>query len=166
MAESPAPAGPERRALLLRWLLPAAVVIFLVDRVSKWLIIEGLGLPVLGSYEVWPPYLQFRMLWNTGINFGIGAGGGETTRWLLIALSIAISIGVVWWVLRRGTIGLAIGAGVLVGGAIGNAWDRVVYGAVADFLNMSCCGIDNPFSFNVADVAIFAGALWIALKAS
>ena len=52
-----------------------------------------------------------------------------------------------------------------VGGALGNAWDRLQYGAVADFLNMSCCGIDNPYAFNIADVAIFAGAALIALKA-
>lgn len=41
---------------------------------------------------------------------------------------------------------------------MGNVLDRVVYGAVADFLNMSCCGFTNPYAFNIADVAIFAGA--------
>ena len=54
---------------------------------------------------------------------------------------------------------LAIGA--IVGGALGNAFDRVFYGAVADFLNMSCCGITNPSSFNVADAFIFCGALFL-----
>jgi signal peptidase II len=51
-----------------------------------------------------------------------------------------------------------------VGGALGNALDRVLYGAVADFLNMSCCGIRNPYAFNLADVFIFAGAaglIWL-----
>ena len=52
-----------------------------------------------------------------------------------------------------------IAAGLLVGGALGNVVDRVLYGAVADFLNMSCCGIDNPFAFNIADVGIAAGAV-------
>ena len=56
-------------------------------------------------------------------------------------------------------------AGFLIGGAVGNAVDRVIYGAVADFLNMSVPGIDNPWSFNVADVAIFAGALGLAFFA-
>jgi signal peptidase II len=41
--------------------------------------------------------------------------------------------------------------------------DRLIYGAVADFLNMSCCGIDNPFAFNVADIAVFAGAFGMLL---
>ena len=49
---------------------------------------------------------------------------------------------------------------------MGNAFDRVVYGAVADFLNMSCCGFDNPYAFNVADIAIFAGAIGLAFFSS
>jgi signal peptidase II len=52
-----------------------------------------------------------------------------------------------------------VSAGLLIGGALGNVVDRVLYGAVADFLNMSCCGIENPYTFNVADIAIFAGAI-------
>ena len=50
-------------------------------------------------------------------------------------------------------------AGLLIGGALGNSLDRLIYGAVVDFLNMSCCGIENPFVFNLADVAIFLGAI-------
>jgi signal peptidase II len=52
-----------------------------------------------------------------------------------------------------------------VGGALGNVVDRLAYGAVADFLNMSCCGIDNPYAFNVADIAIFFGAVGLILFA-
>jgi signal peptidase II len=52
---------------------------------------------------------------------------------------------------------------LLVGGALGNVVDRVIYGAVADFLNMSCCGFTNPYAFNVADISIFAGAIGLAL---
>ncbi|MDD9978204.1 MAG: signal peptidase II, partial [Boseongicola sp.] len=51
----------------------------------------------------------------------------------------------------------------VIGGALGNVIDRVIYGAVADFLNMSCCGFDNPWSFNVADIAIFVGAAGLIL---
>ena len=59
-----------------------------------------------------------------------------------------------------------ISAGLLIGGALGNAFDRVVYGAVADFLNMSCCGFDNPYAFNIADIAIFSGAIGLAFFSS
>ncbi len=58
-----------------------------------------------------------------------------------------------------------LSAGLLVGGALGNVVDRLAYGAVADFLNMSCCGIENPYAFNVADIAIFAGAAGLVLFA-
>ena len=53
---------------------------------------------------------------------------------------------------------------MIIGGALGNVWDRLQYGAVADFINMSCCGIRNPFAFNVADAAIFAGAALLLLS--
>jgi signal peptidase II len=68
------------------------------------------------------------------------------------------------WIRREGAGRWAqISAGLLVGGALGNVIDRIVYGAVADFLNMSCCGIENPYAFNVADIAIFAGAIGLIL---
>ena len=56
-----------------------------------------------------------------------------------------------------------VAAGLVIGGALGNVVDRIAYGAVADFLNMSCCGISNPYSFNIADIAVFAGALGLLL---
>lgn len=152
-------------SLLLRIILPVAVLIFALDRLSKVWIVDWLDLKNLLSLDVVPPFLNLRMAWNTGINFGIGGGGPEETRWVLIGLSVVISAALLWWVLRRKDRALAYGAGAVIGGALGNAWDRVEWGAVADFLNMSCCGIHNPFSFNIADIAIFLGAVWIALKA-
>ena len=56
-----------------------------------------------------------------------------------------------------------VSGGVLVGGALANVIDRLIYGYVLDFLNMSCCGIENPFVFNLADVFIFAGAIGLIL---
>jgi signal peptidase II len=56
-----------------------------------------------------------------------------------------------------------LAAGLLIGGALGNVVDRLLYGAVVDFLNMSCCGIVNPYAFNIADVEIFIGAVGVAL---
>lgn len=152
-------------SLLLRIILPVAVLIFALDRLSKVWIVDWLDLKNLLSLDVVPPFLNLRMAWNTGINFGIGGGGPDETRWVLIGLSVVISAALLWWVLRRKDRALAYGAGAVIGGALGNAWDRVEWGAVADFLNMSCCGIHNPFSFNIADIAIFLGAVWIALKA-
>ena len=78
--------------------------------------------------------------------------------------SLAISAWVFLWVRREpGNRMAQISAGILIGGALGNVIDRLIYGAVADFLNMSCCGIANPYAFNIADVAIFAGAIALVL---
>lgn len=152
---------PKRAGLTLAI---AALVVLLVDQASKAWVLYGLDLEHFGEIEVWPPWFNLRMAWNRGINFGLFASGSEAARWVLIGLAVAISAGLTVWALRRRTSAFALGTGILVGGALGNALDRVVYGAVADFLNTSCCGFDNPYAFNVADVAIFLGAAVIALK--
>ena len=83
---------------------------------------------------------------------------------VLILLAVAISAWVIRWAKRDGFGRWSlISAGLLVGGAAGNVMDRIAYGYVADFLNMSCCGIENPYAFNVADIAIFAGAIGLIL---
>ena len=83
---------------------------------------------------------------------------------LHIGLALVISGWVIHW-MRQNRFGkwAELSAGVLVGGALGNVIDRIWYGAVADFLNMSCCGFENPYAFNVADIAIFAGAFGLVL---
>lgn len=141
-----------------------AAWVFLLDQASKLLIVEWLDLKTRGVIEVWDPVLTLRMAWNTGVNFGIL--GGANLRWFLIALALAICVFVLVWVRREGGGRLVhLSAGLLVGGALGNVLDRVVYGAVADFLNMTCCGIENPYAFNVADISIFAGAIGLILFA-
>jgi signal peptidase II len=144
-----------------------AGIVFVLDQVTKVWIVHGLELKSRLAIDVLPPYLNLRMAWNTGVNFGLFSGGSDVLRWALVVLSLAIALGVWLWV-RRMPAGrmVRISAGLLVGGALGNAVDRVLYGAVADFLNMSCCGWDNPWAFNVADIAIFAGAFGLLLFAA
>ena len=136
---------------------------FLVDQASKFFVVHVLALREVGQIEVLPPLLNFHMAWNQGINFGLLADSSNLAKWILIAIALLISGFVYYWVSkdRPGRIGL-IAAGLLIGGALGNVVDRLLYGAVADFLNMSCCGIVNPYAFNVADISIFAGALGLA----
>lgn len=150
----------------MKFLARAAIVTLLLDQLSKWLVVHKMGLLELGEIDVWPPYLTFRMAWNRGVNFGLFGSGGDATRWILIALALAISIWVVLW-MRKARLGVLaqISAGLLVGGALGNVVDRLLYGAVADFLNMSCCGIENPFAFNIADIGVFGGAIGLVLFA-
>lgn len=143
----------------LRHMTLAAVAVFVIDQLSKLLVVQILDLKTKGIITVLDPFLVFRMAWNTGINFGIGSGSGDLMRWILIALALGISGWILWWMHRdRPGRWVQISAGLVIGGALGNVIDRVIYGAVADFLNMSCCGFENPWSFNVADIAIFVGA--------
>ncbi|MGR3343034.1 MAG: signal peptidase II [Paracoccaceae bacterium] len=137
-----------------------AAAVFVVDQLSKFLVVQVLDLRSVGSIDVFPPFLTFRMAWNQGINFGLFSNDAQVMRWVLIAVAVLIATWVAIWVRNEQSGRLAqSAAGLLIGGAAGNGADRLIYGAVADFLNMSCCGIDNPFAFNVADAAIFAGAL-------
>ena len=141
-----------------------AAAIFVLDQITKVAVVFGLDLKSRGEIDVLPPLLNFRMAWNRGINFGLFAGDSDWTRWVLIAIALAISAWVVWWLAREDEGRLAyLSGGLLVGGAIGNVIDRILYGAVADFLNITCCGIENPWSFNVADISIFAGAFGLIL---
>jgi signal peptidase II len=141
-----------------------AAMVFVIDQITKLAVVFGLNLIDRGEIDVIPPFLNFRMAWNYGVNFGLLSGQTEITRWLLILLALGISAWVWRWTARapHGPWARA-SAGVLIGGALGNVVDRLAYGAVADFLNMSCCGIENPYAFNVADIAIFAGAIGLVL---
>lgn len=135
-----------------------ALVIFVADQVSKYWILNVLDLDRVLAIDVLPPYLNFRMAWNQGINFGLF--GDFDLRWILVGVALAVTAFVIWWVRREGgTVWTHMSAGLLIGGALGNVIDRVLYGAVADFLNMSCCGIENPYAFNIADIAVFVGAV-------
>ena len=148
----------------LVWL--TALLTLVIDQATKLLVVWGLDLASTGVIDVAPPWLTFRMAWNRGVNFGLLAADAELMRWALVALALGISAWVAIWMWRSEHGPLArVSAGLLIGGAVGNVVDRIAYGAVADFLNMSCCGIDNPYAFNVADIAIFAGALGLVLFA-
>lgn len=148
----------------MRRLALAALVTLAVDQATKLGVIHGLNLRERGEIDVIDPLLNFRWAENRGVNFGLFSNSAEPMRWLLIALALVISAWVIRWVQREG-FGLwaQLSAGILVGGAFGNVIDRLAYGYVADFLNMSCCGLENPYAFNVADIAIFAGALGLVV---
>ncbi|WP_434289987.1 signal peptidase II [Celeribacter sp. SCSIO 80788] len=148
----------------MRTTILAALITFVIDQLSKWAVVQGMNLKEVGQIDVLSPYLVFHMAWNRGANFGLLSGHGDLLRWGWVVLAVVISTWVMFWVRRERFSALGqISAGLLVGGALGNAIDRIVYGAVADFLNMSCCGFANPYSFNVADIAIFAGAFGLIL---
>ncbi|MCR9126897.1 MAG: signal peptidase II [Rhodobacteraceae bacterium] len=137
----------------------AAIFAFLIDQASKYLVVVWMDLAHRRAIDVMPPYLNLRYGENRGINFGILDGAPDMMRWILVALSLVIILAVLVWMVRgHKPLAMRLGAGLLIGGALGNVLDRVLYGYVLDFLNMSCCGINNPFVFNLADAFIFLGA--------
>ena len=144
----------------MRIIFWAGFAAFAIDQISKYVVIHMMELARIRSIDVLPPLVNFRYGENRGINFGLFGGGSEASRWILIVLATIICVAVIWWARKNAETRLAqFSAGLLIGGALANVFDRLVYGYVLDFLNMSCCGINNPFVFNIADVFIFAGAL-------
>ena len=158
----------------MRLMFGTALGIFLLDQIIKFFVlfrVFGLTwaqvtvpsgqLPYPPTVDVFPPFLVLSMAWNRGVNFGLFAA--FDMRWVLIGVAFAITGAVIWWLNRvGGSKWVYISGGFLIGGAMGNVIDRFFYGAVADFLNMSCCGFTNPYAFNVADIAIFIGAVGLA----
>ena len=150
----------------LRLGLPIAATILVADQVSKWWMLEVARLPEIGQIRLLaagPFGLDLTMVWNRGVTFGLLSGDGAWNHLALALLAAAIAAFLLRWMARAENRLTAIALGAVVGGAIGNVIDRILYGAVADFLNMSCCGIANPWAFNVADIAVFAGAIGLVL---
>jgi len=109
-------------------------------------------------------FFRIVMVWNSGVSFGMLNTGEETTRWLLTVLAVGISIGLVFWLRQMNKRLQVIAIGLVIGGALGNAIDRVRYGAVADFFDLHVAGYSWP-AFNVADAGITVGVLLLLLDA-
>ena len=134
-------------------------VFLILDQLSKWFVVFYLELQQKLYLNLNNPFINFYMAWNKGINFGLFEGDSVVQAYLLTAISIVISIVFCIW-LRNSTIFIIhMLAALVVGGALGNAIDRLLHGAVADFINVTCCGFRNPYSFNLADVFIFIGLI-------
>lgn len=138
-----------------------AFIIYWSDRLSKMLVVEAMDLRGKIAIDVYPPYFNLRMAWNKGINFGLFGSDAEATRYIISTAAFLTVVALIVWVRRQRGTAVPVSVGLIVGGACGNVWDRISYGAVADFINVTCCGFDNPYSFNIADAAIFIGVMGI-----
>ncbi len=144
-----------------------AGIIFLLDQLSKYWIIH-LFWPAQGcapldqalSYKcrfVVTPFMDLTMAWNKGVSYGLFAQHSDMGRYLLIGFSVLAMIGFFIWLGSVTGRFLALGIGLVIGGAAGNMLDRINYEAVADFVSLHAFGY-YWYIFNVADVAIVAGA--------
>ena len=141
-----------KSASMLRLGLSIAVAWFLIDQVSKWWILNS----VMRPPRVIPMTEFFNLVLghNTGVSFGLF---GDTSPWLLMAFALAMVIGLVIWLKRAENRLTAIALGLIIGGALGNALDRLRHGAVTDFLDFYVATYHWP-AFNLADVGIVSGS--------
>ena len=144
-----------KRFLILALILATSVASALFVRDSlTGADLNGITLLPLGIASL---NLQYTI--NTGVNFGL-AGEASTTRQLLlsgVALLICLTIAI--WGMRSKQRWAAAAAGLFAGGGVANAYERIAFGGVFDYLNVSTRLFDNPFSFNLADIYIFLGLI-------
>ncbi|MEA1943118.1 MAG: signal peptidase II [Pseudomonadota bacterium] len=159
--------------------LALAIAIIVLDQLSKWIVLnvlnfsppgclefqraegaERFALPnTCGHIEV-SPVFDLTMVWNKGVSFGLLGADGPVGRFILVAFSLAVAALLVAGLLGYGPVKAvrrlqAVAFGFIIGGAIGNAIDRTLFGAVVDFLNFS--DVYFPYVFNIADVGINLG---------
>jgi signal peptidase II len=141
-----------------RWLWLAAGVVIADLATKAWVTAafrEGQELPVTSFFSLVLAY-------NTGAAFSFLAGAGGWQRWFFTAIAVAASVLLVWMLRRGGSRLLSLGLTLILGGALGNLWDRVTLGRVTDFLLFHYAGWSWP-AFNIADSAITVGAACIIL---
>jgi signal peptidase II len=141
--------------------LAVALAAAAVDQAIKLWIIFGTDLGAGGRIELLP-FLDLVLTWNTGISYGLFPQEGPLGQWALLALK-AIAAALLWiWLARASSRLTAVALGLIIGGAIGNAIDRLAHGAVADFVLLHVTTASFNFKwyvFNIADAAIVGGVV-------
>jgi signal peptidase II len=151
------PRPNETRTLIQRGFLISCLVIIL-DQASKyWIVHHLMASPRI--IEV-TPFFNVVMVWNKGASFGLFSSSWPWAQFFLGGLALVICVVLAVWLRNVKTHWLAASLGLLIGGALGNAIDRVVYQAVADFLDFHVAGYHWP-SFNCADIAITVGVIML-----
>jgi signal peptidase II len=159
--------------------LITAALIFALDQFSKYMVIVPFDLRNRGSSIEIVSFFDLRWVENWGVSMGIFGNAAcssfgmtpEVTatcnqvRWLLIALTGAISIAVLVWLWREKNRQDVLALGLILGGALGNIVDRVRFGHVVDFADLHFGDIRPFLVFNVADAAITIGVVILLMRA-
>lgn len=135
------------------------VAAFVLDQAFKLFMFQVVDIEARQVITV-APVLDLVMAWNYGISFGLFRQDAEIGRWLLIAFKVLAVALILWWLWRAESRLTALALGLIAGGAAGNALDRLIHGAVADFFAFHITTATWQFRwyvFNLADVAIVAG---------
>jgi signal peptidase II len=155
-----------------------AVAVLIVDQLSKTAALKAFikacpgvtAHPLSGGLDQCTlplsSVLQFTLVWNPGMSFGLGRDHGDIARWVFGVFAIGVAGALAWWAHKNEKRLFTAAAGLLIGGALGNVIDRFRYGAVVDFIDVKPLlhGL-FPWVFNVADSAITVGAALLLLEA-
>lgn len=146
----------------LRWLWLSAIA-FGLDQVTKQLVLKNMAL--YDSIQI-VPFFNFTYVQNHGAAFSFLSDAGGWQRWLFTGIAIFVSVLIVWWLkqTKRDQILLPVSFALILGGALGNLYDRLAYGYVVDFLDVYYQTWHWP-AFNIADCSIFLGAMGLLIDA-
>jgi len=141
-----------------------AALIFALDQLAKWIVTGPLALREVGQVVLLPIF-NLTYTENNGISLGLLNATNPVGRWMLVALTGAIAIGVAYWIGKEKNRFDQLALGMVLGGALGNILDRVRFGYVVDFADLHF-GDFRPFLvFNVGDAAISIGVAILLLRA-
>jgi signal peptidase II len=138
-----------------------AAIACVLDQASKVWLLKAFDLADKGVVKVMP-FVDLVLTWNTGISYGWFQQEGPFGQGALLALKV-VAVALLWiWLAKAGSRLSAVALGLIIGGAIGNGIDRLIYGAVVDFVLLylqTATWRFNWYVFNLADVAIVAGVI-------
>ncbi len=137
--------------------LGIAALTVLIDQAHKAWMLYIYDIGAKGSVTL-TPFFDLVLVWNQGISYGLLPQESAAGRWGLIFFAFAASLALALWLARLTAPLGAASIGLIIGGAIGNAIDRIAYGAVADFFSLHVFGY-QWYVFNIADAAIVAGVV-------
>jgi signal peptidase II len=145
----------------LRSGLLAAVATLIIDQASKAWLLHVFDIAHRGTVRV-TPFFDLVLAWNIGISFGLLQNDSEAAQLALMTVKVLAVIALGIWMTRSQTRMAAVALGLIIGGAVGNGIDRLVYGAVVDFALFHLQLRENTYDwyvFNLADAAIVAGVI-------
>jgi signal peptidase II len=142
-----------------RLFLIAFVATLLLDQASKLWLTFVVDIAARQPIEV-TPFFNLILVWNRGISYGLFQQSTEFGRWALTLFKLAAAVGLSIWAWRSGGKALCLGLGLIAAGALGNAIDRIIYGAVLDFAHFFW-GSFSWYVFNIADAAIVVGVVFL-----
>ena len=136
-----------------------AALALIIDQGFKMFMIYVVDMPHVRRIPV-ASFFDIVLAWNRGISYGLFTQHSNAGRWILVTVALAVTAGLWLWLARLRRALPAMGTGLVIGGALANALDRIVFGAVADFFCFHA-GRFSWYVFNLADVAIVAGVALI-----